>query len=502
MTHPIVVIGGGPAGSTVASLLAQRGFEVRLFEKETFPRTHIGESLLPATLSILELSGALPAVEAEGFTSKPGATMIWGSDSRPWSWHFRETNRRFPTSFQVERPRFDQILLDHCISCGVDVQQQSFVQDVLIEDDRCGIVCNNEFVPAEFVIDASGQRTILGNKLRTKLWDEDFQNMAVYSYFQGGQHLVGEDEGNILVESIKDGWIWKIPLRDQISSVGVVVDRNTGIAGIRNEGPLEWYQQQVQSSHLTDDLLVQAKQIEPCTVIRDWSYRHEHLAGDNFCLVGDAACFIDPLFSTGVHLAVSGAFIAAALVATRFNSQIPTNELTRAYDELYCQQYDHFRELTRLFYSGNQSVDSYFWETRRITAQENYTPRKAFLRSVSGQNVAGYERSVLQHANLPQSFIDDLEEIENNRSRASSLVTSALESDHTSLKLATGLFVQRKVVLGERDFEYSAVVAGMDRPDLPVSGFVHSVINEFVRNPQLLNPKRDSRTRAKNWRTA
>ena len=477
MTHPIVVIGGGPAGSTVATLLAQRNFQVRLFEKEVFPRAHIGESLLPATLAVLEHSGALPAVEAEGFTTKPGATMVWGKNSEPWSWHFRETNRRFPTSLQVERPRFDQILLEHCASSGVDVHQRSHVQDISITDDDCGVFCNGEFIPAEFIIDATGQRTLLGNKLGTKVWDEDFRNMAIYSYFRGGEHLAGEDAGNILVESVRNGWIWKIPLRDEISSVGVVVDRDTAVARIRNVGVLDWYREQLRSSLLASELLLTANQIEACTVIRDWSYHHDQLASDRYCLVGDAACFIDPLFSTGVHLAVSGAYIAAAFVATLLKSDIPSTELTQSYDALYRQQYDHFRELTKLFYSGNQSVDSYFWQARRLTGQQNYKPRQAFMRSVSGQNAAGYERSVLQHANLPRSFSKELDVIEDKRHMAREIFHSDFKN--TKLVLASDVSVQRKVVLGEHEFEYGYVVAGRDRTDLPISEFVHAVIGEF-----------------------
>ena len=117
----VVVIGGGPAGSTVATLLTRAGFHVAVYERETFPRPHVGESLLPATLAILDDIGVLPLIEAEGFVRKAGATMSWGRTGEPWSWYFRETNRRYPTSFQVWRPRFDQILLEHSRAVGADV---------------------------------------------------------------------------------------------------------------------------------------------------------------------------------------------------------------------------------------------------------------------------------------------------------------------------------------------------------------------------------------------
>ena len=478
MTNPVLVVGGGPAGATVATLLAQRGFQVCLFERERFPRAHIGESLLPATLAVLEQSGALPAVEAEAFTSKAGATMVWGTDTSPWSWFFRETNTRYPTSFQVERPRFDQILLDHATACGVEVQQEISVSEILIEDDRCGVVLADGFIPGSFVVDASGQRTLLGNQLRTKQWDRDFRNLSAYSYFQGGDHLSGEESGNILVESVNDGWFWKIPLRDQVSSVGIVVDRENALPDIRSHGLQNWYEQQVHSSRLTGRFLRDATQIESCNLVRDWSYTHTRFAGENYCLVGDAACFIDPLFSTGVHLAVSGAHIAAAFVETQLEDNLPSEELARSYDALYRQQYDHFRELTKLFYSGNRSVDSYFWQSRRLTGQLDYEPRAAFLRSVSGQNAAGYERSVLQHAELPSSLVNQISDLEQKRDRRKEAL-QLNRGETVSLAMTKELTLEKRIVLGERRFEMGHVVAGTDRVAMPISGFVNKLLREF-----------------------
>ena len=136
LTADVVVIGGGPGGSTTATMLARKGWQVLLLERERFPRDHIGESLLPASMPVLEELGVLPAVQEAGFLRKWGATMVWGTDKTPWSWYFRETNQRYPHAYQVWRPQFDQLLLDNSRAHGVEVREGHQVVDVLFEDGR------------------------------------------------------------------------------------------------------------------------------------------------------------------------------------------------------------------------------------------------------------------------------------------------------------------------------------------------------------------------------
>ena len=469
MDCEIVVIGGGPAGSTVATLLARAGRAVTVFEKARFPRAHVGESLLPATLAVLEDIGVLPAIEREGFTKKWGATMCWGRDSAPWSWYFKETNRRFPHAYQVWRPRFDQILLDHSKASGADVREGVAVADVEFTDAQANVLLEDgSRVAAAMVIDASGQDSLLARKLDLKVWDEAFRNLAVYGYFADCPHLPAPDDGNILIESCQDGWLWKIPLAQGLSSIGAVVDRDHGARAIRDLGRQGFLASQIEASKRIAALVGAREPTTEPVVVRDWSYAARRMTGPGYLLLGDAACFVDPLFSTGVHLAISAAHIGAAYVVSAFDDPDFAAEAATAFERLYRTQYEHFHELARLFYAGNRSVDSYFWEARRITGT-SAAPREAFVRAVSGQAAAGYERSVLSRGVLPSAFADI----------AATVKPIDVATDVANLRpaLAPGLELVQTAVLGDGQFERGYAVRGERRVDLPVSPLVAHLVN-------------------------
>ena len=432
-----------------------------------FPRAHVGESLLPATLAVLDDIGALPAVASAGFVEKWGATMSWGRDPEPWTWYFKETNRRFPHAYQVWRPWFDQILLDHAADCGVSVHCGEAVTAV---DGGAVTLAGGGRAEAAMVVDASGQRALVATARGLRKWDSAFRNLAVYGYFDGGRHLEPPDDGNIFIEATAHGWLWKIPLAGGMSSVGAVVDRDYGADGIRRVGLERFFAAQIASGTRTHNLLEGAVKREGPKAVRDWSYCAKSMVGDEFVLVGDAACFIDPLFSTGVHLAVTGAHLAAAYVNTALAKPSLRAAAGAAYERLYTNQYAHFRELAKLFYASNRTSDSYFWEARRIAGSPDDAPRAAFVRAVSGQAAAGYERSVLHHGVLPQSFQRAME-----AETAARRVRRIRPSAETRVRRANGVAVRRDMVLGDGRFEPGYVIDGPGRDELPVSGLVASL---------------------------
>jgi flavin-dependent dehydrogenase len=503
----VVVIGGGPAGSTAATMLARAGWRVVLFERERFPRQHIGESLLPASMPILEALGVMPAIQEAGFLKKWGATMVWGASPEPWSWYFRETNRDYPHSYQVWRPQFDQLLLENSRAAGVDVREGWRALEVVFDEpaltpqprlptsgrggDRspgratgvlvAGPAGREERWEAGYVVDASGQEGLIGRALRLRETDEQFRNLALFAYFEGAERLPEPDQTNILIESYEDGWTWVIPLHTGWTSVGFVMDSQKGQEVIARLGFEAAFEAQLAMTAKTAAMLRKARRVAGPTVIRDWSYVSTRVAGDGYVLAGDAACFIDPLFSTGVHLALSAGVMAAALVTSALKDPAIGEPAAKVYQELYYHQYGLFRELARLFYASNRTVDSYFWEARRIIgADETMVPRDAFIRAAAGQPPRGYERVVLEQGVAPEGVLEGVRAVEGERS-ARQREVEALRADANGLGcrvpvLTEGARVERKPVLGEGEFVWGHAIVAPDRPDVPVSAAVAALV--------------------------
>ena len=489
----VVVIGGGPGGSTVATMLARQGIDVLLLERDRFPRHHVGESLLPASVPVLEELGVLPAVQEAGFLPKWGATMVWGREGAPWSWYFRETNQKYPHSYQVWRPQFDQLLLDNSRAKGVEVREGHRVVDVIFRDDRATGVryCTEDGLEGTdnslFVVDASGQSGLLAHKFGSRRWDPFFRNLSVYGYFSGAGRLPPPNDTNIFIESYPHGWLWCIPLHTGWSSVGAVVDSTIGQEGIKRDGLQGFLSDQIRQAPYTAEMLQHAEMAFGPFIVKDWSYTSARFAGDGYVLVGDAACFVDPLFSSGVHLALMAGVLAAAHVTTALKDTDLGEASGRVYQELYFKEYSHFRDMARLFYSSNLASDSYFWEARRLLDGDGeFSPRHSFIRAVAGQPPRGYERAVLEQGRAPAEFLASLGVVESERAqRRTRLKAAGIPSAGGGAalygavpSLSQGVQVKRKPVLGEGEFVWGYVLTTEGQPEgTPCSGLVATMVS-------------------------
>jgi halogenation protein CepH len=386
----VVVVGGGPAGSVAATLLATTGHRTVVLERERFPRYHIGESLLSATLPILDAIGATPLIEHHGFLRKPGGTFQWGRSQEPWSFWFREDPGGRPHAFQVVRAQFDKILLDNARAHGADVREEHSVSRVdtsgptpVVYGRRAD---GGEFrLAPRFLIDASGQTALIGRAAGFRRFNEFFKNLAVFGYFRDAERLPGELANNILSAAFADGWFWYIPLHDGTMSVGAVVDVRRWHEVVESD-PEGTYRGLIARCPAIAKRLAAATLVSPIRIIRDYSYDSTQFFGRGYLIAGDAACFIDPVFSTGVHLACLAGYLGAR-AASRILRGVEEEATALAdYEETYRAAFQRYLRFLYFFYDHNADPDSYFWTARRILthAPADLDARTAFVRLMSG----------------------------------------------------------------------------------------------------------------------
>jgi halogenation protein CepH len=414
----VLVVGGGPSGSVVAALLAQEGIPVTLFEKERFPRHHVGESLQPATLELLDhYLGLADELSAQGFARKYGAVYVWGESREPWRVLFDERLERelpglteadllagnYEHAWQVLREQFDEILLREAARRGADVRESCEVAAPLIEDGNVvGVrLASGAIERARFVVDATGQRCLLGRALSLTSHVPDMRATATYAYYDGAGGVDGPLGRHVqLVVTVPEGWAWFIPVSAERTSVGVVVRERARVTRERFETLLAEAELPMAGARE-----VTREDGDGLYFAKDWSFAHRRVTGPGWILVGDAACFVDPVLSGGVDFAVRGACNAALAILTELVDPKAGADAREGYQARLRDEYRAYLRLARYWYGNNRSVEGFFWQAHaEIPPDSVSTPMRAFVYLTSGKYAVDTHYRIFQSAQEQRIF--------------------------------------------------------------------------------------------------
>ncbi len=358
---PVVVIGGGPAGSTASTLLAKHGHHVVLFERDRFPRFHIGESLIPETYHVLRRLDMLDKMKGSHFVKKYSVQFVneHGRLSEPFYFLDHKPHESSQT-WQVLRSQFDHALLNNAREHGVEVHEGTRVLEVLFEGQRAvGVRVqqadgSERQVRAAVVVDASGQSSMIMDRLGLRQWDPVLRKAALWTYWENAYRDTGRDEGATLVLATrgKKGWFWYIPLHDNVVSVGVVASYDYLFKDRGTKDHAAIYAEEVERCPGLPPRLANARRVAPFRAAKEYSYRARQAAGDGWVLAGDAFGFLDPLYSSGVLLALTSRQLAADAVAEGLAKGDTSGAQLGKWEPGFVRGMERMRRLVCAYYDG------------------------------------------------------------------------------------------------------------------------------------------------------
>lgn len=357
--YEVIVVGGGPGGSTLGSCLARLGRDVLVLERERFPRFHIGESLLPKSREIFRKLD-LEATLDQHFLRKYGARFIDAESGRASAYPFADAfDSQYEYAYEVSRDEFDLLLLEHSAKLGAEVRQRWEVSEIVFEAGRAvGVKARPldggepQTIRCEVVVDCTGRDSFIASKKRGKTKLEGLDKTALFGHYENARRLPGQSEGDIQIIVFNEGWFWHIPFKGPVTSFGAVISKKAIQTRESGESLDAFFDRLVDSVPSARDVLGPARRTRPVAAHADFSYRVGELAGDGWLVAGDAAGFLDPLFSSGAHLAIKGGDIAATCIDEALRQGDTSRAAFLPYERSMRSAVDLFLGVVQSFYRG------------------------------------------------------------------------------------------------------------------------------------------------------